>query len=334
MNKRDSDWLKHLQELLMKDLNPAGVSGLTSKHHGLRMDEGDSGTRLTSAHLQYPDLLELGFEVESSYGGDQQMSLGGQWIGGYDPHYTCYFQFSNLQSVMGPDFQKQTKSIKKQVIKKVIDSCDVQVNCSCPAFYWQGHSEDLSKKGGTISKFRGTKGTGVWRGRHQASGGLADPYVRVCKHLYQLSEEMDGYIGDIVNILVGQAAPQAQEQAPQKQAPQVQAAPAPSEPGQDTTQVAGGTTQKEEAPAPATQASDYTPEEVDSQNEEIGRDDTGHQQDIVDEKPADPNEELEPDTTVEDVQPEDAVDVLENQEDTMLDSPLDEDETEETSARR
>ena len=323
MNRKDRDWLEHLTEILMSQINPHGISNLTQDHYDRRIEEGRSGSKLVSAHLDHPHLLELGFEVESSYGGKSQVSLGGQDIGGHDDHYTCYFQFRDLGKVMGPDFHSLGKNVQKQVLKKVIDQCDVQVHCNCPSYYWQGMNEDMASVGGDIAKFRGTKGTGIWRGRHQASGGLANPKIRVCKHLFQISAEISYWIKDINDMLAGTVAPRASESG------NVVRGEKPERKPKTGTTVS---VEPEESETKADVVDEFVrenpPEEVDSRNEDVGRDDTGHQQDIVDEKAGDEDEILEKDTTVGDVQPEDAVDVLENSEDTLLDSPLDDDEEE------
>jgi hypothetical protein len=297
VNIKDSDWLQHLQELLLKDLDPGGVSGITQRAFDKRQSEGSTGVNLASAHLQFPDLLELGFEVESSFGDTGQMTVSGQRIGGYDPHYMCYLQFSGLDRVMGNDFLSLPRNAQKRVLLKVFDDCDVKVNCNCPAWYFQGHAEDMAKKGGAIVSFRGTKGQGIWRRRHQASGGLTDPRVRVCKHLYQVAEEISSWIPEIINTLKGQGAPTVSEsispqipEAKPKNAREPKVEPKASEPQETET--------KADAVAAATK-----PQEQ-SSSEELTK-------------------EFEQISTEDDVKPEDAIEAI---SDEAPEKPLDEDE--------
>ena len=194
---RDSEWLQALREKLLADLQN-NVSGITQRAYDKRMSEGDTGIKLLTTHLDYPRLLEIGFVVESSYGDNRQVSTQGSWMGGHDSHYTVYIQFRKLSNVMTPDFKTQPKSIQKKQLQDVFDKCDVQVNCDCPAYHWQGSHEDNTKAHTTILKYGGPKGKGIWRARHKASGGLSEPYIRVCKHVLQCSEEIDSFINDMI----------------------------------------------------------------------------------------------------------------------------------------
>ena len=201
--KKGPDWFSALQEKLLVDIQ-ANVSGITQKALDKRMSEGQSGVTLHTVHLDYPKLLEIGFISESSYGGTEQYTSQGTKIGGHDPNYMVYLQFRNLGKVMTPDFKDLPQANQKQQLKDVFDKCDVQVSCNCPAYHWQGSHEDHSKKNINlaIDKYKGTKGAGIWRARHKASGGLSQADSRACKHIHQIVDEVDNMVGDILKKLV------------------------------------------------------------------------------------------------------------------------------------
>jgi hypothetical protein len=313
VNTRMRDYLDHLQELLMSDINPKGISNLTQKHYDKRISEGNTGIKVASVHLSFPKLLEIGFEVESSYDDDNQVSASGQWIGGHDPHYMSYMSFEDVDQCMSPDFMKLPRQIQIQQLEAVFNQCKIRVYCNCPAFYWQGHSEDIAKRGGLMMKYMGAKGNGIWRNRHVASGGLAHGLVRVCKHLYQCTEEIDGMIVQIIAKMSVSPAQYASVPAGQSVPFPItdnQGQPVAAQP--DTLKVDAAATPEIKAP-PIPEMPD-TVEEISEEPEEEQQFGTIPQE-AQDEEVGAAEEEI-------DIEPEEAVEELEKTEDDDLDQPL------------
>jgi hypothetical protein len=312
VNRSDSKLLQHLQELLTSDLVPKGVSGITQKAYDKRVNEGNTGVTLSSVHLNYPRILELGFTSESTGGGKTQMSHNGQELGGYDDHYTEYIQFSGLDKIMTPDIQQLLQSQVIQQLINVFDQCDVQVYCNCPSFYYGGDYEDLQKRGGNILKYQGPKGHGIWRGRHQASGGLADPYVRVCKHLYQIIDELDTtWVKQIAQKLTG------------KQSGGISTTPSPT--GVKTTKQQGTVTDFDIDQKTGEVTVEPKPQEMPvTSNKKAKKVDRGTGVDEVTREDSndtakDISEETSP---TENVDPLDAIKVLEEEENDLKDEPF------------
>jgi hypothetical protein len=193
-------YLERLTELLRSDLSPDGVSGIIARTYDARMTEGDTGSELASAQLSYPDFLTITFNVNSTRGDTEQATPTGASLPN-NGQYSVTVRFENVGGVVPEDLKSLPQQNATQILKQAFDQCDVKVNCNCHHFLFGGAWEDLAKKGGSSMKFMSTKGTGVWRKRHARSGGLKDPYVRVCKHLAQVLDELEQYIPEILKKL-------------------------------------------------------------------------------------------------------------------------------------
>ena len=186
-------------------LSQTAVSDLTKKWYDLRMSEGEIDIRLNSATYNTRlgnDYLELVFFAKSTYGNTSFVAATNlpQAPNGW---YTLAMRFYGLKSIMGKG--KELKSLGYQEIenrlKRAIHSCDVKFYSDDPSFFYQGCWEDLDKANMSIYKYTGPQGKGIWRGIHAASGGLADPYIHITKHLAQVINEIDSYIPQIAQNL-------------------------------------------------------------------------------------------------------------------------------------
>jgi hypothetical protein len=189
-------YLEHLQELLLSDLSPDGVSGIIDRTSDTRQAEGNTGAVLSVAQLD-PNFLILTFDVDSTYGDQQVSTPTGKFLpsGGT---YSTTIRFDDIGKIVPPNFDSLSRSQKSQILQQVFQQCDARVNCNCAHFYWGGMHEDLAKRGGAATIFQGTRGNGTWRAIHQASGGLKDPHVRICKHIKQVIDTITTYTNDIL----------------------------------------------------------------------------------------------------------------------------------------
>jgi hypothetical protein len=95
-------------------------------------------------------------------------------------------------------FKEADESLKEDLIRKVIEECDVRFHSDDPSFLWCGVWENLSKLNLAIYKFRGTKGNGVWQQRHK-DAGAGDAYLT--KHLVQLLDELDDWVPYVAKLV-------------------------------------------------------------------------------------------------------------------------------------
>jgi hypothetical protein len=125
------------------------------------------------------------------------------------PHrYMVYIRCYNISIVipeLGGDWSlwnELSDGEKTNILKKIFGTCKCRVHSDDPSFYWQGVWETLSKHDGTIFKYTGPQGKGVWDARHrksnsdpsyspQFSKGQQNDEIRVTKHIAQMSYESD-----------------------------------------------------------------------------------------------------------------------------------------------
>lgn len=94
-----------------------------------------------------------------------------------DNVYTVDIQFVDLDKWK----DKPWNEIKLQDFKEIIKVADIKLNCSCFAFFWQGHRFELTTLDSAIYPYSG-KDSGLWRnnvGGFNGHGGQAG----MCKHL-------------------------------------------------------------------------------------------------------------------------------------------------------
>lgn len=184
-------------------LSQTAVSNLTKKWYDLRMSEGEIDIRLNNVTYNTKNnFLELVFFAKSTYGNTSFVAATSlpQAPNGW---YTLSMRFYGVNSILGSgkDLQQLGYQEIENRLKKAVHACDVKFYSDDPSFFYQSTWEDLDKKGMAIYKFSGPQGHGIWRGIHQASGGLSDPYIHLTKHLVQVIHEIDTYISAMAQNL-------------------------------------------------------------------------------------------------------------------------------------
>lgn len=194
-------------EATLDTLTQSAISNFTKKHLNKRETEGESQIDLASAtwHTR-KDFLELVFYAKSSFGDTQYIAADNISNNTPNGYYTVVVRFYKV-SLQSPDFQPSdfdtlTHSKLREIITNVVHNCDAKFYSDDMSFYWQGVWEDLYNNNMSIFKFTGKKGKGVWRDIHAASGGLANPQIRLTKHIAQVVRDIDTYITKIEQTLV------------------------------------------------------------------------------------------------------------------------------------
>jgi hypothetical protein len=183
-------------QLLEFTLDELHTSGITNK--AIQKD-GTGKCVLKKAILNYPNSFHLMFEVDSSHGQTTHFAPNGQTLAGMSHGYEVHLHFINISNIIPPDFMKLQYSQQEQILKQVFDKADVQIDCDCGAFYWQGMEEEDDKKNTAFYGFTGHPGTGEWMSRHNASGNK--PGQQICKHQWAAIQELDNDIPDILKSL-------------------------------------------------------------------------------------------------------------------------------------
>ena len=75
------------------------------------------------------------------------------------------------------DWKNFKEAERMQAIRDLLEQAEIQVDCTCPAFHFQGHHEQDYSQGSAAYSFFGPKGTGHWKGLHGNKNGA-------CKHVY------------------------------------------------------------------------------------------------------------------------------------------------------
>lgn len=185
----------------LNDLETNALSNITQKHLDMRLTdpEQSSGIRVIEAQWEPDnDTYTIFFEMEPSKGTPAKVvtTTGRDYQGTF---YNTVFQFQNVSKYIGTPEEFQRKSAPEQVkdIKNMVWSAEAKLYSNDPSFYYQGMWEDLATVGGAAFPFPGPKGDGIWRQRHAQSGGLANPMVRITKHMGQVIGNINALISDI-----------------------------------------------------------------------------------------------------------------------------------------
>jgi len=185
----------------LNDLETRAISNLTQKHLDTRLTDPEmrAGIRVIEAQWD-PDknTFTVFFEMEPSGGTPTKVitTTGREYEGTF---YNTVFQFQNPGRWLGSPEEFQQKSASEQIddIEDMILSAEAKLYSNDPSFYYQGMWEDLDSVGGAAFDFPGPKGDGVWRARHAQSGGLANPKVRITKHMGQVIGNIGKMISEI-----------------------------------------------------------------------------------------------------------------------------------------
>lgn len=186
-------------EATIDSLRGNSVSGITQRSLDQRYQNDFNIDLAQASYHRKEDFLELIFFANSTYG-DTGFISATSLPQGKNGQYTLCLRFYKVNNYL-KDEKSMGYSQLEKAIKDCIHNCDVKFYSDDPSFYWQGTFEDLDKEGLSIYKFPGEKGSGYWRDKHAASGGLQNPNIRLTKHLAQVVDEIDSYITEIAQNL-------------------------------------------------------------------------------------------------------------------------------------
>jgi hypothetical protein len=189
------------QKIYEKTISELGnyKSGITDRSLNYRMSDGKNDIILASAKAQLTeDYLELSFITDSTSGVGipRAVSVGPKY--NYNNEYTLVLRFYKVADILPQNLKRMSSSDRLPLIKQVIDTCDIRFHSDDPSFYWQGIWQQLSKLSLSIYKFKGTKGDGTWKARHQAAGAGE---IFIGKHLCQLLDELDSFLPEIAKVI-------------------------------------------------------------------------------------------------------------------------------------
>lgn len=85
-----------------------------------------------------------------------------------------------------------TEGFTKEDLNQVLSVADIKLQCSCPAFHWQGMRYQLSSLESALTPT--DIPDPVWSKRHDGKNAL-------CKHLYGLLQNFNSYKGKIHKLI-------------------------------------------------------------------------------------------------------------------------------------
>lgn len=188
----DGKKLLLLKEMTLPQIANDAVSTLTNKHLSIRYQNSYSYS-VDKAEIKGNDLF-VTFSVMSTFRDGESVYAG--YTSSYNNHYSIIIEFIDAKR-----FLDQNPTNKATAVQQIISSCDVKLYSDDPSFYYQGFWEDLQKVDMSIYPFPGPSGNDYWTNIHFGSGNLANPHIRVTKHIAQLSREIENYINYIVQRL-------------------------------------------------------------------------------------------------------------------------------------
>lgn len=181
-------------EATIDSLRTTAVSGLTQKHLDTRY-QNDFNIDLGYAnYFKNQDFLELIFFANSTFGATDFISAT-SLPQGKNGQYTLCLRFYKVGQFL-KDEANMGYSQLESALKQCIHKCDVKFYSDDPSWFFQGAWEDCDKEGLSIYKFPGPNGKGIWRQKHQLSGGMTGD-AHLTKHLTQVVDTIDDYIREI-----------------------------------------------------------------------------------------------------------------------------------------
>jgi hypothetical protein len=181
---------KQEEQFAIGDLRNNAVSDITAGTLWDRQHGGGTDKVSLLAAEQRGDQLYLHYQVFPTYSMDSVRILtnGSEMPAKY---YDALFQFDKMseQFPAKEAFEAMSKPEQLQVLRDYLDNGMCRVNCSCGAFYYQGHWEDMAKLDSVVFPFPGPKGDGIWAAKHAA--GLKQAGISICKHLASCIDKID-----------------------------------------------------------------------------------------------------------------------------------------------
>jgi len=181
-----------LFETTLRQLGSA-TSNLTQKHKDIRY-ENNSKIKFSKAFINNErNYLQLEFLADSTFGGVSSAPRRKRQKTQLPTQYTLAIRFKGIKGFLPPNWERTNPKEKVKVLKNITDNCDVKFYSSGSDFFFQGAWEELDKRDLSIYQFPGPRGDGIWKGRHEASGGVSNG-VYLTKHLSQLIDELDKFL--------------------------------------------------------------------------------------------------------------------------------------------
>ena len=197
--------LKFLEQFTLSDLSTNAVSNLTDYQLELRLTDPDYFSTIKVIESQWDthdDTFTVFFNITPTKGSTTTVLTPSakEYPGSF---YNVAFQFQAASQYLGSaeEFNSKSKSDQLAMLKLLVWKSAAKLHSNDPSFYYQGMWEDLYKLDGTIYKFPGPKGEGVWRKRHAMSGGLAIPEIRITKHMAQVINQIDSLLAEVRDSL-------------------------------------------------------------------------------------------------------------------------------------
>jgi hypothetical protein len=200
--------IKLEEKFAIQDLGTHAVSGITDDALDTRLGEPYTNKEILLRSTVWDtrnDTLLLRFMAKPTYTNKTPFVITNRGNKGARVfyNYEVMLQYVNVSKFLGTMDVYAKLKVKDKIakMKDLIWKDECRVHSNDPSFYYQGMWEDLAKVDGTIYKFPGPTGTGLWRTRHNASGGLSVPEIRITKHIAQIIQEINDWIVDAVNGL-------------------------------------------------------------------------------------------------------------------------------------
>ena len=171
------------EQFALSDLDANAISDITAEY----LFDREHGNGMNQNYLRGVDLrnnfLYIQYETMPSYDEPEHYRINAVPAPVPTTSYDTLFQFADTEENLGDQatFQSLSSGEKAKIVRSYLEDGNARVWCSCPAFYYQGHYEDMAKLDAVVFPFRGPKGDGIWHARH--APGLTQPGISICKHI-------------------------------------------------------------------------------------------------------------------------------------------------------
>lgn len=193
--------MRFTEQFALRDLDNSAISNITSEYlfdreHG----SGFNRMKIAAAKL-HSDKLFIHYKTEPTYEAvAMAINLDGSQKSSRE--YDTIFEFQSATDHLGdlPSFLQLSDAERIAVVRGYVDRGLARVWCSCPAFFYQAHWENMASHGSSVFPFPGPRGTGVWSSRH--APGLSQPGISMCKHIGACIHTIDKDIPTITKALL------------------------------------------------------------------------------------------------------------------------------------
>jgi hypothetical protein len=192
--------MKLSEQFALRDLDDHAISSITAEYlfdreHG----SGFNKMRVKNARL-HEDKMYVHYRTDPTY---ERVATAINLDGSQRTarEYDTIFEFQAAAEHLGDPatFLEMNPTERAAVVRDYIDHGLVKVWCSCPAYFFQSHWEDMDSHDSSVFPFPGPKGKGIWHARH--ADGLLQPGISMCKHIAACIHEIDNDVQTISNAL-------------------------------------------------------------------------------------------------------------------------------------